>query len=145
MKLAENTFTLVPAGEDIVLLLEKIEAKPKAKPRVIEATFKHENGGVIKNKYKLVVDPKTKEIELDKNSAFPFTCLARAVLGNKLTDFSLSEDLPKLQGKHIECEVVHTDPKDNENGYTFANIKKTLRMVEAEDVEEEDLDEEDDL
>lgn len=141
MKLAENIFKLVPAGEDIVLLLEKIEAKPKVKPKVIEATFKHENGGTIKNKYNLRTDPKTKEIELAENSAFPFSCLARAVLGNEVKDFSLSQDLPKLQGKYIECEVVHTNPNDNENGYVFANIKKTLRMVEPE---EEDLDDEED-
>lgn len=145
MKLTENKFVLVPEGNDIVLLLEKIEAKPAAKPRVIEATFKHENGGVIKNKYKLIVDPKTKEIELDQNSAFPFSCLARAVMGNKLKDFSLSEDLPKLEGKYLECEVAHSNPNDNENGYTFANIKKTLRMVEVESTEEEVDNEEDDL
>lgn len=145
MKLAENKFVLVPAG-NVVLYLENIVAKPKAKPTVIEATFTHENGGTITNKYKLRVDPKTKEIELEKNSAFPFSCLARAVLGNSLTDFSLSDDLGKLKGKYIECEVIHSDPADNANGYVFANIKKTLRMVEAEDVEEEDLDaEEDDL
>ena len=145
MKLAENKFVLVPAG-NVVLYLENIVAKPKAKPTVIEATFTHENGGTITNKYKLRVDPKTKEIELEKNSAFPFSCLARAVLGNILTDFSLSDDLGKLKGKYIECEVIHSDPADNANGYVFANIKKTLRMVEVEDVEEEDLDaEEDDL
>lgn len=143
MKLAENKFVLVPAG-NVVLYLENIVTKPKAKPTVIEATFTHENGGTITNKYKLRVDPKTKEIELEKNSAFPFSCLARAVLGNSLTDFSLSDDLGKLKGKYIECEVVHTDPNDNPNGYVFANIKKTLRMVEVEDVEEEDLDDEED-
>lgn len=142
MKLSEG-FTLVPAGEDIVLLLEKIEAKPKAKPKVIEATFRHENGGVITNKYNLRTDPKTKEIELAEKAAFPFSCLARAVLGNEVKDFSLSQDLPKLAGKYIECEVIHTEP--NEKGNVFANIKKTLRMVEPEDMEEEDLDEEDDL
>lgn len=145
MKLAENKWILVPAG-NVVLYLEDIAAKPKAKPSVIEATFTHENGGTITNKYKLRVDPKTKQIELEKNSAFPFSCLARAVLGDSLTDFNLTNDLPKLKGKYIECEVIHTDPADNEKGYVFANIKKTLRMVEPEKTEEDDLDaEEDDL
>lgn len=143
MKLAENKFVLVPAG-NVVLYLENIVTKPKAKPTVIEATFTHENGGTITNKYKLRVDPKTKEIELEKNSAFPFSCLARAVLGDSLTEFSLSEDLGKLKGKYIECEVVHTDPNDNQNGYVFANIKKTLRMVEVNKESEEDLDDEED-
>ena len=140
MKLAENKFELVPAGEQ-ELFLESIVAKPKAKPTVIEATFKHENGGMIKNSYKLVTDRKTKEIELDSRSQFPFTCLARAVLGNSITDFSLSADLPKLEGKTILCEVTHTDPNANEKGYVFANIKKTIRLVEKEEdvIEDEEL------
>ena len=145
MKLAENKFILVPQGT-VTLYLESIVAKPAGNPKVIEAKFTHDNGGSITNKYKLVRDPKTKEIELDKNSAFPFSCLARAVLGNNLSEFELKDDLPKLQGKYIECEVVHTDPADNEKGYVFANIRKTLRMVEVNQEAEENSDvEEDDL
>lgn len=144
MKLAENKFILVPQGT-VTLYLESIVTKPAGNPKVIEAKFTHDNGGSIINKYKLVRDPKTKEIELDKNSAFPFSCLARAVLGNNLSDFDLKNDLQKLQGKYIECEVVHTDPNDNEKGYVFANIKKTLRMVEVDQEAEEDLDVEDEL
>lgn len=144
MKLAENKFILVPQGT-VTLYLESIVTKPAGNPKVIEAKFVHENGGSIINKYKLIKDPKTKEIELDKNSAFPFSCLARAVLGNNLSEFELKDDLPKLQGRYIECEVVHTDPADNEKGYVFANIKKTLRMVEVNQEAEEDLDVEDEL
>lgn len=144
MKLAENKFILVPQGI-VTLCLESIVAKPAGNPKVIEAKFTHDNGGSIANKYKLVRDPKTKEIELDKNSAFPFSCLARAVLGDNLSDFDLKNDLPKLQGKYIECEVAHTDPNDNEKGYVFANIKKTLRMVEVNQEAEEILDVEDEL
>lgn len=143
MKLAENKFVLVPAG-NVVLYLENIVTKPAGNPKVIEAKFVHENGGSIINKYKLIKDPKTKEIELDKNSAFPFSCLARAVLGNNLSEFELKDDLPKLQGRYIECEVVHTDPADNEKGYVFANIRKTLRMVEVNQEAEENPDAEED-
>lgn len=143
MKLAENKFILVPQGI-VTLYLESIVTKPAGNPQVIEAKFVHENGGVITNKYKLVRDHKTKQIELDKNSVFPFSCLARAVLGEELSSFELAEDLPKLEGKYIECEVTHTDPSKNEKGYVFANIKKTLRMVQVE-MQEDDLDGEDEL
>ncbi len=141
MKLVEG-FSMVPAGEDVLLLLQSIVAKPKARPTVIEATFVHENGATIKNRYNLVTDPKTKEIALAPGGgAYAFSALARCVLG-QITDFQLKEDLPRLAGKHISCTVEHTQP--NEKGNVFANIKRTHRVVEvATDVadDEDDFDE----
>ncbi len=141
MKLAENDFKLVPAGENVVLHLESIDVKPKSNPSVITAVFKHENGGSIKNTYDVKKDRETGEVELSEKSLWPFTYLARCVLGNELKDFSLTNDLPKLQGAYIECEVVHN--KGNKGG-TFANIAKTIKLVDTP-VQAESVDEDDDL
>lgn len=133
-KLAENNFKLVPAGEEVNLKITKTDAKPKANPTVIEVQFAHEESGAfINNKYDL-----TKE-----GGLIAFSILARCVLGRNIEDFCISEDLHKLDNKVVECEVVHTEY----NGNTYANVKKTKRMVEAEEApqaaavqdEEEDL------
>lgn len=125
IKLSEG-FKLVPEGEDVVLKVEKIEAKPKAKPSVIEAVFLHEETGAkINNKY-----------DLNKEGGLlAFSFLARCVLGRDIENFSISKDLPKLKGVKIECEVIHQEY----NGNTYANIKRTIALVEDEVEEDEDL------
>ena len=127
-KLAKG-FKLVPEGEHVALKIENISAKPKANPSVIEVSFSHESGATLKNKY-----------DISKEGALlAFSFLARCVLGNDVTDFSVSKDMPKLKGKMIDCEVVHAES----NGNTYANIKKTNFMIEigeiGEEVEDDDL------
>lgn len=127
-KLAEG-FKLVPEGEHVALTIEKISAKPKANPSVIEVVFSHESGATLNNKYDITKD----------GALVAFSFLARCILGNDVTDFSVSKDMPKLKGKTIDCEVVHTES----NGNTYANIKKTNFMIEneelGEEVEDDDL------
>lgn len=114
IKLSENEFKLVPAGEDILLKIEKVEGKPKADPEVIQITFAHDSGAKIVNKY-----------DLDKDKAvFAFSCLVRAVLDPNKQDFSVTEDGPAMLDKFVECEVVHNE---SSQGNTFANIRKTKR------------------
>ena len=144
MKLAENKFKLVPAGEHVALTISEAALKPKANPTMIEITFSHEDGGSIKNKDKLVKDRKTGERELEEKSAFPFSCLARCVFGDNMNDFSLSNDLPAMVGAVIDCEVTHSDPEDNDKGYVYANVHRTNKLLStpnvptAEPVEEDD-------
>lgn len=142
--LVESEFKLVPAGENVVLKIDSAKAMPKAKPTKIEVVFSHENGGTIKQTYDLA--RKLKKTDKNPIGLVLFSILARTALGdNSLEDFSLSKDLPKLVDKHLVCEVKHSDPKDNENGYVYANIKKIIRLADEEEAVEEVEDEEDDL
>lgn len=149
IQLVESEFKLVPAGEDVVLTITNAKAMPKAKPSKIEVVFTHANGGTIKQTYDLV--KKTKKTDKNPIGLVLFSILARTALGNSsLEDFSLSKDLPKLIDKSIVCEVKHSDPKDNEKGYVYANIKRIIRLaddfaVDAPKEIEEVEDEEDDL
>lgn len=146
IQLVESEFKLVPAGEDVVLTIISAKAMPKAKPSKIEVVFTHANGGTIKQTYDLV--KKTKKTDKNPIGLVLFSILARTALGNSsLEDFSLSKDLPKLIDKSIVCEVKHSDPKDNEKGYVYANIKRIIRLAddfeadtpkEIEEVEDEE-------
>lgn len=147
IQLVESSFALVPAGEDVVLGITSAKAMPKAmskaKPSKIEVVFTHANGGTIKQTYDL--NKKLKKTDKNPIGLVLFSILARTALGDSsLENFSLSKDLPKLVGKNLVCEVKHSDPKDNENGYVYANIKKIVRLADEETVEEVE-DEEDDL
>ena len=143
IQLVESSFVLVPAGEDVVLGITSAKAMPKAKPSKIEVVFTHANGGTIKQTYDL--NKKLKKTDKNPIGLVLFSILARTALGDSsLENFSLSKDLPKLVGKNLVCEVKHSDPKDNEKGYVYANIKKIVRLADKETVEEVE-DEEDDL
>lgn len=133
IKLAENKFKLVPEGEDVHLTITKAVAKPKANPTVIEVEYTHESGAKILNKYNIAVN----------GGLVAFSILARCVLGSNIEDFSISNDLPKLKGVTIDCEVVHQEY----NGNTYANVKKTKHVVtdETAEVTPVDGEDEDDL
>lgn len=124
IQLAENNFKLVPEGEEVVLKITKAVGKPKAKPEVFEVTFTHESGAVINNKYNIKID----------GGLVAFSILARCILGSGVEDFSVSQDLPKFNGKSILCEVAHVES----NGNTYANIKKTKKVIELEDTSNEE-------
>lgn len=149
IQLVESEFKLVPAGEDVILTITSAKAMPKAKPSKIEVVFTHANGSTIKQTYDLV--KKTKKTDKNPIGLVLFSILARTALGNSsLKDFSLSKDLPKLVDKSIVCEVKHSDPKDNEKGYVYANIKRIIRLADDSEADtpkeiEEVEDEEDDL
>lgn len=143
-KLSENTFSLVPAGDHVPLKITQVKALPKAKPSKIEVTFKHEaTGAILKNNYDIK----------NQGGLIAFSILARCILGANLENFSISQDLPKFKDKTIDCEVVHTDPSQSEKGYVYANIRKTLSVIddvktytpEETNLEDLEIDEEDDI
>lgn len=93
-----------------------------------EVNFKHEpSGATIKNKYDLKKD----------GGLVAFSILARCILGSDIETFSISKDLPKFVDKRILCEVEHTEY----NGNTYANIKKTKKVVTEEVAGQEEEDE----
>lgn len=142
IKLTENTFTLVPEGEE-VLTITSAKAMPKAKPSKIEVIFTHANGGTIKQTYDL--NKKLKATDKAPIGLVLFSILARTALADSsLEDFSISKDLPKLVDKNIVCKVKHSEP--TEKGYVYANIERILKLADGQpQAEVETEDEEDDL
>ena len=114
IKLVEG-FKLVPEGEDVILKIKDFAGKPKANPTVINVTFEHKSGATLKNSYDLKKE----------GGLIAFSFLARAVLGNGLTDFSVSKNGPQMVGQVVSCEVTHTEY----NGNTYANIKKVTKAT----------------
>ena len=114
---------LVEEGER-VLKITKAECTPSGKPNKLKVTFQDKDGGFINNQY---------NFDNDK-SLFALGKLLEVALGFEDGDeFDTKTDVERLVGKTILCEVVHTQgSKPNENGEfpTFANIKRTISLVE---------------
>lgn len=124
-------FELVPEGEQ-ELKIVSVEAKPKARPQIISVVYEHANGGIITVNYDLFKKIKTKKGTMMQIGLVQFSELARVALGDdKLKEFSISKDLPKLENVTIKATVKHTEP--NEKGYVYANIKKILEKVKGDD------------
>lgn len=139
-KLAKPEYQVVPAGEHVTLTIDKIAAKPKANPSIIEVTFKHADGSTLLNKYDLV--KKLKATDKNPIGLYLFSLLVYATLGNDKEDFSISRDLPLMKGKAVDCKVEHVE---GSKGGTFANIKKVHGPATVEEVVEETIDTDDDL
>lgn len=119
----KSNFKIVPEGER-ELKITKAEVRPSGKPNSLVVTFQDTEGGFINNRY---------NFDNDK-SLFALGKLLEVALGFEDGDeFDTKSDTERLVGKTILCEVVHTQGnKPNENGElpTFANIKKTISLVE---------------
>ena len=107
-----------------VLEIVKVEAKPSGKPNAIHITFKDSEGGQLVNRYDLNVAPAV--------MAFGYVC--KYTLDTQDADeIDTATDLPKMVGKKVICEVVHTKGNQaREDGTfpTFANIKRVLGKAE---------------
>lgn len=112
-------FKLVPEGLRELEII-KAEAKPSGKPQAIHITFKDSEGGQLINRYDLNVQPAI--------IAFGYIC--KYTLNTSDADeIDTVTDLPKMIGKKVVCEVVHTKGNQaREDGTfpTFANIKKVI-------------------
>ena len=126
-----NNFTPVPEGER-VLEITKAECKPSGRPSVMHVTFKDvKTGSILNNRY-------------DFNSSGGLTAMAimcRIALGlPNAEEFDTVTDTPKLVGKKLVCEVVHnqgTQAREDGTYPIFANIKKVIRLTDAEEVVEQ--------
>ena len=117
-------FKLVPEGEQ-VLEIVKVEAKPSGKPTTIHITFKDGTGAQLINRY-----------DLSNNGAI--NALGRVCKYTLNTadadEIDTVTDLPKMVGKKVICEIVHTkgnQPREDGTFPTFANISKVLGAPEA--------------
>lgn len=118
----KNNFKLVEEG-DRVLKITKAEAKPSGKPTSLVITFQDTEGGLITSRYNF--DNATALWAMGK--------LVEVALNFKDGDeFDTKEDTPRLVGKELLCEVVHTKgnkPNDNGEFPTFANVKKVISLA----------------
>jgi len=133
-----SNFKLVPEGER-ELKITKAECKPSGSPKRIDMTFQDSEGGFINSRY---------AFDNDK-AMFAFAKMLE-VLGYKDGDDFETKDAASLVGKTLLCEVVHsqgTQPNENGELPTFANIKKTLGVVDKDKSPRNAIaeDEEDDL
>ena len=119
-----SNFKLADEGEQ-VLEITKAECTPSGKPNCLKVTFKAANGGFINSKY---------DFNNDK-ALFGMGILLSKALGLEDGDEFDTKDTPKLVGKKLLCEVIHTQgTKPNEDGElpTFANVKKVISLVNEE-------------
>ena len=128
MKITMNlkgNFVLVPEGER-VLTITKAECTPSGKPNKLKVTFQDTESGYINSQYDFT----------NEKALFGMAKLLEAALGFEDGDeFDTKTDTDKLVGKKLLCEVVHTQgTKPNDKGElpTFANIKRTIELVDGE-------------
>lgn len=120
-----SEFKLVEEGEQ-VLEITKAECTPSGKPNCMKVSFKASNGGYVNSKYDFS----------NSKSMFAMGMLVSKALGMSDGDeFDTKTDTPRLVGKKLLCEVVHTQgTTEREDGTfpTFANIKKIISLVDEE-------------
>lgn len=117
-----GNFKLCPEGER-VLKITKAECTPSGKPDKLKVTFQDSEGGFVNSKY---------DFSNDKSLWAMGMMLSKALGLEDGDEFDTKTDTPKLVGKKLLCEVVHTEgTKPNDDGELpiFANIKKVIALV----------------
>lgn len=117
------TFEPVPEGER-TLEITKAECKPSGKPSAMHVSFKDVmTGRVLNNRYDFS----------NPGGLTAMAILCRIALGlADMDEFDTVTDTPKLAGKIVKCEVVHTEgtqPREDGSLPIFANIKKVISLV----------------
>ena len=118
-----NDFKTVPEGTRILEIV-KAEAKPSGKPTAMHLTFKDSEGGFINNRY-----------DFNSNGGLTaFAILCRIALSMPdASEFDTVVDTPKLIGKKLNCEVIHSQgsqPREDGTFPIFANIAKVISLSE---------------
>lgn len=117
-----KSFEPIDEGEK-TLTITKAEVKPSGKPQKAEITFTEvSTGKTLQNRY-------------DFNNqyglmAFGFLCRTALAIPD-MGEFD-TNDINKLVGKVVRCEIVHTEgttPREDGSYPVFANIKKVLSLV----------------
>lgn len=128
MKIKMNlngNFKLCPEGER-VLTITKAECTPSGKPDKLKVTFQDSEGGFVNSKY---------DFTNDKSVWAMGMMLSKALELDDGDEFDTKLDTPKLVGKKLLCEIVHTQgTKPNDDGElpTFANIKRVISLIDDE-------------
>lgn len=120
-----GNFKLCPEGQR-VLTITKAECTPSGKPDKLKVTFQDSEGGFVNSKY---------DFTNDKSVWAMGMMLSKALELEDGDEFDTKLDTPKLVGKKLLCEIVHTQgTKPNDDGElpTFANIKRVISLVDDE-------------
>lgn len=120
-----GNFKLCPEGER-VLTITKAECTPSGKPDKLKVTFQDSEGGFVNSKY---------DFTNDKSVWAMGMMLSKALELEDGDEFDTKLDTPKLVGKKLLCEIVHTQgTKPNDDGElpTFANIKRVISLIDDE-------------
>lgn len=130
MKIVFNLRSFEPIDEgERILKITKAECKPSGKPQKAEITFTEvSTGKTLQNRY-------------DFNNqyglmAFGFLCRTALSIPD-MGEFE-TNDIDKLVGKVVKCEIVHTQgtqPREDGSFPVFANIKKVISLVEENNVQ----------
>jgi len=135
-------FQLAEAGEQ-VLFVDSVKCVPSGKPNKIVVVYKTASKATINASF---------QVSNDK-AIFAFSMLFKAITGAtpEIVDF---QEIPGLlEKKYVLSEVVHnTGAKPNDKGdyLTFANVKKTIKVVDGftdgptTELDDNTLDEDDD-
>lgn len=126
--LEPREFKLCPAGERVLEITEA-RCTPSGKPTSLKVTFKDvETGAFLNSKY---------DFNNDKG-LFAMGMLCKVALQMADADeFDTANDTPKLVGKKLLCEVVHsqgTTMRDDGTYPTFANVRKTISLENDEEI-----------
>ena len=117
-------YTPIDAGER-VLIIKDAKCVPSGKPTKIELTFEDiDTKRTLKSGYSFSVDGAMR--------AFGFLCRTALNLPD-MGEFDTIADTPKLIGKQLLCEVVHTEGTQAREDGTFpifANISKVKGLIE---------------
>lgn len=126
----QNNYKTVPEGERVLEII-KAECKPSGKPKALHVVFKDSEGGLINSKYDFDIPGAV--------TAMSIMCSYALNLEDG-DEFDTIKDTPRLIGKKLICEVVHTEgTKVKEDGTLpiFANIKKIIGPYEERNTVEQ--------
>ena len=115
----QNNYKTVPEGERVLEII-KAECKPSGKPKALHVVFKDSDGGFINSKYDFDIPGAVTAMSIMCNYALNL---------EDGDEFDTIKDTPRLIGKKLVCEVVHTEgTKAKEDGTLpiFSNIKKII-------------------
>ena len=115
----QNNYKTVPEGERVLEII-KAECKPSGKPKALHVVFKDSDGGFINSKYDFDIPGAVTAMSIMCNYALNL---------EDGDEFDTIKDTPRLIGKKLVCEVVHTEgTKVKEDGTLpiFSNIKKII-------------------
>lgn len=125
MKISYNlkSFEPVPEGKRVLEITES-KCTPSGKPQQLDVTFKDvETGRTLKSTYKFNIQGAV--------MAMGFLCKT-ALQMEDAGEFDTTTDTPRLIGKRLLAEVVHTQgttPKEDGSFPVFANISKIVGLV----------------
>lgn len=114
------SYKRVPEGDDVILLIKKVEFKPQVNPEQIITTYEAENGATI-SEYTKINNEVSMNIFRTK-----FDIITNNVYANE-TEFNESDIARAMSGRYVSCVI-----KDEEyNGKKYPRLKKINSVIDG--------------